>query len=69
MGLNQISRNMCQFLINGKSQYFFNFATASKTKIEQPILQLGNRELLLMEGSGSPVGFTLYCSVKAYTST
>ena len=69
MGLNQISRNMCQFLINGKSQYFFNFATASKTKIEQPILQLENRELSSMEGSGSSFGFTLWCSVNACSGT
>ena len=69
MGLNQISRNLCQFLIDGNSQYFFNFATASKNEIEQPILQLKNRELPLMEGSGSLVGFTLCCSVNTYSNS
>ena len=69
MGLNQISRNMCQFLIDGNSQYFFNFATVWTTKIEQSILKLKNRELPLMEGSGSLVGLTLWCSVKAYSNT
>ena len=69
MGLNQISRNMCQFLIDGNSQYFFNFATVWTTKIEQSILKLKNRELPLMEGSGSLVGFTLWYSVNAYSNT
>ena len=31
---------MCQFLIDGNSQYFFNFATVWTTKIEQSILKL-----------------------------
>ena len=47
MGLNQISRNMCQFLIDGNSQYFFNFATVWTTKIEQSILKLKNREFAI----------------------
>jgi len=38
---------------------FSTLPLRQKTEIEQPILQLKNRELPLMEGSGSLVGFTL----------
>jgi hypothetical protein len=38
---------------------FTTLPLRQKTEIEQPILQLKNRELPLMEESGSPVGFAL----------
>ena len=69
MGLNQISRNVCQFLIDGNSRYFFNFATVSKNRNRAADPQLENRELSSMEGSGSSFGFTLWCSVNACSST
>ena len=52
-----------------RASIFSTLPLRQKTEIEQPILQLKNRELPLMEGSGSLVGFTLWYSVNAYSNT